>query len=351
MPLSCLRQQVHRIFQIGRRATDLFRSYAKLPKFAREAKAHASVLPVVSRQLRDTVSAIESGTQAVCLNFREMASLAQSSANMGARLMDANGSRNVNEVIQECRITMTQLLDRLEQSSKLYAKAITQMELVDGRVQRVFETLKQLDQSSFASRLVALNAKIEAVHLGELGSGFEVVADQISTQAHRSSELTASVADILTDLTKAMQSATSELRQLAETDRKAVEVSREGAEATLENLQFASSQMQDTVAETRRVSETLYTEISNAVVAMQFQDRVSQRIGHVIDSLEAMDKALSSFETAEEISLEQRKQEIAQSLASSYTMDSERRAHGSDVPPVAVAEELAPQDTGDVELF
>jgi len=306
---------------------------------------------VVSRQLKDTVGAIESGTQAVCLNFREMASLAQSSATMGARLMDADGSHNVNEVIQECRITMTQLLDRLEQSGQLYAKAIAQMELVDTRVQRVFETLKQLDQSSFASRIVALNAKIEAVHLGNLGSGFEVVADQISNQAHRSAELTASVAVILTDLTKTMQTATSELRQLADTDREAAAHSRAGAEAALENLQFASSQMQEAVAETRRVSETLYTEISNAVVAMQFQDRVSQRIGHVIDSLEAMNQALTSFESAEDISPGDRKQQIAQSLASSYTMDSERRAHGSDMAAVAVAEELAPEDTGDVELF
>lgn len=351
IPLPCLREQVHRILQIGSRAASLFRSYASLPKFAREAKAHASVLPVVSRQLKDTVGAIESGTQAVCLNFREMASLAQSSASMGARLMEADGSHNVNEVIQDCRITMTQLLDRLEQSGQLYAKAIAQMELVDTRVQRVFETLKQLDQSSFASRLVALNAKIEAVHLGDLGSGFEVVADQISTQAHRSAELTASVAVILTDLTKTMKTATSELRQLADTDRDAAAHSRAGAEAALENLQFASSQMQETVAETRRVSETLYTEISNAVVAMQFQDRVSQRIGHVIDSLEAMNQALTSFESAEDISLAERKQQIAQSLASSYTMDSERRAHGSEIATVAVAEELAPEDTGDVELF
>ena len=84
---------------------------------------------------------------------------------------------------------------------------------------------------------------------------------------------------------------------------------------------------------------------------MQFQDRVSQRIGHVIDSLEAMNQALTSFESAEDISLGERKQQIAQSLASSYTMDSERRAHGSDTAAVAVTEELAPQDTGEVELF
>jgi methyl-accepting chemotaxis protein len=187
--------------------------------------------------------------------------------------------------------------------------------------------------------------------LGNLGSGFEVVADQISSQAHRSAELTASVAVILTDLTKTMQTATSELRQLADTDREAAAHSRAGAEAALENLQFASSQMQETVAETRRVSETLYTEISNAVVAMQFQDRVSQRIGHVIDSLEAMNQALTSFESAEDISLAERKQQITQSLASSYTMDSERRAHGPEMATVAVAEELAPEDTGDVELF
>lgn len=310
------------------------------------------MLPVCSRQLKDAVESIEAGTKSVCSNFQEMASLARNSANMGAVLMEANGSGNVNEVIQDCRLTVTQLLDRLEQSGQLYAKAISQMELVDNCVQRVFETLKQLDQSSFASRLVALNAKIEAVHLGQLGSGFEVVADQISTQANRSSELTASVAVILTDLTQTMQNATAELRQLAITDKEAADLSRADAEKVLDNLQHASSQMQDTVAETRRVSETLYSEISNAVVSMQFQDRVSQRIGHVIDSLEAMNRALVSFEPpAGDVSLEDRKQQIAQTLAASYTMESERLAHDSDAAAVAVSDAPEPDAAGDVELF
>lgn len=309
------------------------------------------MLPVYSRQLRDAVEAIEAGTQSVCSNFQEMASLAHSSANVGALLVDADGSGNVNNVIQNCRMTMMQLVDRLDQSGRLYAEAISQMELVDSCVQRVFETLKQLDQSSFASRLVALNAKIEAVHLGQLGSGFEVVADQISAQAHRSSELTASVAVILTDLTQTMQNATAELRQLATTDKEAADLSRADAEKVLENLQHASSQMQDTVAETRRMSETLYSEISNAVISMQFQDRVSQRIGHVIDSLDAMNQALSSFDSVgEDVGVEGRKREIEQTIAASYTMDSERRAHSSDSSVVSVAREVE-DNSGDVELF
>jgi methyl-accepting chemotaxis protein len=317
-------------------------------RFEVEARAHAPLIPILSRQLKETVGSIETSAGEVCANFGQMANLARSAAGLGSALVDQNGSATVTDAVEECRAMLGQLSDRLENSGELYARAIRQMELANSSVQRVFGVLQQLDQASFTSRIVALNAKIEAVHLGSLGTGFEVVAEQISSQAIRSSQLTEHVVSLLQELTQTMNHTTSELKDLAEADKSEAGRSRETAGQTLSKLEQASARMQQTVAESCRASETLYEQISKAIVNMQFQDRVSQRLGHVIDSLDAMTRALGaeSGTGANTPTVEERTQQVAAELAATYTMPSERAAHSS-----GDAAETAPDAGGDIELF
>lgn len=348
--LSCLPDPRQLFHQLGYRVSAMIRRRRLLSALEREAKAQEGLLPVLSRQLQDVISTVDTGARTACTSFQGMATLARNSANLGERLIQSEGGSNVNGALDECRATMRKLLDRLEQSGKLYEKAILQMESVGTSVQRVFLALKELDQCSYRSRLTAINAKIEAVHVGQVGAGFELVAEEVSSQAIRSGELTASVVAILTELSKTMGSATSELKSLAAADYDAAQKSRSDAEQALENLQHTSMQMQNTVAESGRTSETLYKEISNAVMSMQFQDRVSQRVGHVIDSLVAMERALSQFEApADDPFLANRKEQLANEMAASYTMASERVALDSSPVPVSAGEGI--DAGGDVELF
>lgn len=336
------------------RISDLW-NWFKSSRFEIEARAHAEMLPVLSRQLRETVGSIESGAGEVCASFGEMAKLACSAAGMGAALVEEKGSPTVNDAINGCRVMLANLSDRLEHSGSLYARAIGQMEAANGSVNRVFQVLQELDQASFVSRIVAINAKIESVHLGHLGAGFEVVAEQISAQAARSAELTSAVVTVLTELTETMNTATTELKGLAEADKIEASRSREDAGQALIKLEHASARMQDTVSESSKASEALYGQISRAVVNMQFQDRVSQRLGHVIESIDAMSRALSEPERAASATLAERKRQVAQDLAATYTMPSERVAHeetGIQVGMSAHAETNAEADSGgEVELF
>lgn len=332
----------------GRGWSSLFSS-----RFEVEARAHAPLIPILSRQLRDTVGSIESSSGEVCASFGQMATLARTAAGMGAALVQDNGTPTVNDAIDDCRSVLTQLSDRLEQSGILYSRAIRQMEEANSSVHRVFGILKQLDQASFVSRIVALNAKIESVHLGQLGTSFEVVAEQISSQAASSGELTASVVSVLTELTHTIDKATAELKELAEADKLEAGRSREAARETLIKLEQAGQRMQQTVSDSCKASETLYEQISRAIVNMQFQDRVSQRLGHVIDSLDAMSHALDEHaqHEAPNATLGERKQQVAAELAATYTMPSERAAHSGGASEVAVEAADEHDSGGDIELF
>jgi hypothetical protein len=86
------------------------------------------------------------------------------------------------------------------------------------------------------------------------------------------------------------------------------------------------------------LSRSLAEEISAAVIGLQFQDRVHQRIGHVTHALDQMRDALGqALPALDDSSAAERQQLVEQKLHDTYTMWEERR---DDAP-----------SSGDVELF
>jgi methyl-accepting chemotaxis protein len=325
------------------------RRIAAAQHLAAEARAHSPVIPVLSRQLRDTSDEMCSEVGRICEQFQAMAGQARESVAVVSELVGGKGSeQNVGNIIEDCRVTMTGLIDRIEAGGALYRQAIGQMETVNVSVEKIFGILEEVDKTSFGNKLVALNAKIEAVHLGDRGAGFEVVAEQISQQSARSSELTEEVSSILKALTSTMATATTELKRLAEIDRQEAEHSRLAVEEALQSLQAASSKMEGALDKAGGTSGKLVEAINAAIMGLQFQDRLSQRIGHVVDSLDAMSRALSEpTEIEDDAESDRRAQEVRAALLTSYTMASERVAHDAQ----ASSAETGDSEGGDVELF
>lgn len=325
------------------------RRIAAAQHLAAEARVHSPILPVLSRQLRDTSDEMCSEVGRICEQFQTMAGQARESVAVVSELVGGKASeRNVGNIIQDCRAMMTGLIDRIEAGGTLYRQAIGQMETVSVSVEKIFGILEEVDKTSFGNKLVALNAKIEAVHLGDRGAGFEVVAEQISQQAARSSELTEEVSSILKSLTSTMATATTELKRLAEIDRQEAENSRLAVEEALQSLESASSKMEGALDKAGGASSQLVEAIHKAIMGLQFQDRLSQRIGHVVDSLDAMADALSaSTGMVDDPELNHRAEEVRAALLTSYTMESERTAHDSH----AAEADTSATEGGDVELF
>lgn len=314
-------------------------------RLAAEARAHAPILPVLSRQLRDASGEMSREVENICLEFQAIAGQAKGSVELVSALLDDRAAeQNAGNIIQDCRATMAALIDRIEKGTALYERAIGQIEAMHATASQVFQILEEVDRAAFGNKLVALNAKIEAVHMGDRGAAFEVVAEQISLQALRSSELTEQVGTILKSVTGTMSAAAAEMKQLAELDRGEAEKSRRAVEDALRSLEAASAKMHSVLDQSGETGARLVDSIGKAVMSLQFQDRLSQRIGHVVDSLEAMARAFSEPESNAPA---RSAQEVHRSLVGSYTMESERAAHEAS----AAATRESGAQGGEVELF
>jgi hypothetical protein len=127
-----------------------------------------------------------------------------------------------------------------------------------------------------------------------------------------------------------------DLRRMNEKDSQRVEQCRREVDGALRDLQAAHSEMTEVLNGMTAEGALLATDISSAVRGMQFQDRISQRIAHVVADLDALSARLQHVGNFAPVPL------AADEGFSAYTMREERAVGGA-------GEEEA--SGGDVELF
>jgi methyl-accepting chemotaxis protein len=279
-----------------------------------------AVLPVIRRQLQETSRQVEDSVVSVCGNFTGIAARAREAVTETTTLLDGEAScqgATVEGAIDTSRQTIAALLERLERATKLSVLAVASMEEVSRTVTGIEDLLGQVQRIAFMNKLVALNAKIEAVHVGELGSGFEVVADEVSRQAERSTELIGGITGHIQTMRGRVDSAAGDLREFLAEGRQKLDQSHSEADGALNMLLCLHQRTRDSLQRKTEENAQLAGDISAAVVGLQFQDRVKQRVEHVIEALEKMEQAIGGSGS-----------DLLADVHSSYTMESEREAHG-----------------------
>ena len=154
----------------------------RLEQLREAVTAHLNVLPVANAQLRDTNRQVEQAVAQVGRNFERMAESAREGTDQAARLVGARdkavagSAGGVGELLASSRTTLGDLLDRTVQDGEVCRKLMERMAVLEQDMGQIVRALANVDRISFGNTILALNAKIEAAHLGERGQGFELVA-------------------------------------------------------------------------------------------------------------------------------------------------------------------------------
>jgi methyl-accepting chemotaxis protein len=209
-------------------------------------------------------------------------------------------------------------------------------------------------------RLLALNAKIEVARDGDRSAGFAVVAGEMQRCANESSEIANGIRETAQELTTTLQGVATALREEADRAAQAMATSRADIELALRDVERAHEQISERLTDARQMSHELARDIGMAVISLQFQDRVSQRVGHVIDALkrmhDALDAARPELTNGTRLRADRRREEVAEEVSQTHTMAEERTVIRA-VPAVQPDAQSTPPaaspapSSGDVELF
>lgn len=299
------------------------------------------VLEIVGTQLKQTSDQIEIAVVDVCSRFQSMVERARAGVTSASELLEGDSSGRSNEsigaLIEEAQQTIEILLRHSQHSAKVSQGAIERIERVQTATDEITKSLAQLDDITIGNRLLAVNARIQAVYAGDRAAGFGGVANEIAVQAKRSAEIVDLIRTVSGELRKVAQSAVTDLQIMAAEDQKALEQSKQEVDRVLEDFRRMNGHTRQFVEKMTRENASVVDEISSAVRSLQFQDRINQRIGHVIRELDCLRDALASHTHDVQVD----SQMIIDRLSNVYTMHEERSVLG----------QTDSGSAGDVELF
>jgi methyl-accepting chemotaxis protein len=266
----------------------------------------------------------------VALSERFSSIVGQLSTALAAR--DSAGSQRTEDDTQQSERALALVVDALRAIQRSRDELAQEIRGLVTYTDELSKMGAEVESIAFQTNMLALNAAIEAAHAGESGAGFAVVANEVralSTAARETGKkITQKVGTISTSLKRI--GATNE--QVASRDQEAVAGAQDNIRAVLSRFSQSTVRLREEAEQSRQQSASIREEISESLVQLQFQDRVSQILRQVTATMEQVgDGSPANAPESEAGDIDR--------MLSTYTTEEQRRNHQGLTP-----QDVAPQE-------
>ena len=214
----------------------------------------------------------------------------------------------------------------------------TKVNDISQHMPQVLKALKDIDQIASQTNLLALNAAIEAARAGDAGRGFAVVADEVRALSSRSATFSESIQGQLKSITQQIEVINSSVQTLAGQDLSFVPSAKKEVRLVLNEILEKSNQDEKNVSQLSILSAELQNAINQAIRGLQFGDINGQHLQYIIDVMAFISSHFTFNNSAE-----------LQALLTEYQsyFNKMRNKRQSIYNPVSASS----MDSGSVELF
>ncbi|WP_004579513.1 methyl-accepting chemotaxis protein [Marinobacter nanhaiticus] len=298
--------------------------------------AGEQLLPTWSRHIETARAQTESAIVGLTGRFSNLAGDLSRSTGMAA---DVAGSLEggMGTTFGKAGTDLNAVVDSLRKSLEERDGLLGQINGLDTFVDELDDMAKDVATIAGQTNLLALNAAIEAARAGEHGRGFAVVADEVRKLSRLSAETGERIGTKVHYIGDAIRAAVTAAQDSRGRDSEAVQTSQATIERVLADFQGLAQRLVESAESLRQTNAGIQSDVEGSLVELQFQDRISQMLSHVRDSIDGVAAGMTDGRGSLDVATALRDMEAT------YAMAEERSTHDSKQPSQAAA--------GDITFF
>ena len=254
------------------------------------------VLPVWYRQIDMARTHTEESTINLANRFASLSQGLEKAISLSHSGGDNSEGQGLGELLKGCHLELDTVVSSMQSSlngKQALLQEVHALSLLTGSLKAM-----AIDVGKIAGQtnLLALNAAIEAARAGEVGRGFAVVADEVRKLSTLSAESGKKISATIETVNKAIAATLLASEEYSRQDAVMVANSENVIAQVLNKFEQAATGLDNSAEVLRHESQIIGVEISDVLVSLQFQDRVSQVLMHVRNDLEKLENHLEMHE-------------------------------------------------------
>ena len=253
--------------------------------------------PIWVKQIETARSQTEEGITEVAARFAAIVERLQASAAASQQAAGGDGAEGgcVVSVLSRSEADLVAVNRSMDVARRERAAMVQDVRKMIAYTADLKKMATDVEEISSQTNLLALNAAIEAARAGESGRGFAVVADEVRKLSNLSSDTGKKMAEKVNIINQAITAVIAVAERFSEEDTRSVAEAEKTIHKVLDNFKEVASGLSESSDMLRRESEGIRVEISDTLVYLQFQDRVSQILAHVRDNLDGLHTHLKQY--------------------------------------------------------
>lgn len=281
----------------------------------------AKQIETVRGEVRDVITALAQRFNRVISELEEA-----TSADAG------DGGANVVDVIRGSQAELGSLISQLAEIAKGRQAIVSEISGMNRHLGELKDMAYEISNIAMQTSLLAMNAAIEVSHAGEYGKGFAVVIHEVRKLSEYSTDASKQMSQNAEAIGKAVKSTVAASTELTKKDVAAIERTEKTVSRVIDDFSGITSQLSASESALQVTNSRIRDDIAEVLVALQFEDRISQILSQVTTDLSELHQAIERYLSEGRAGIPLGTDIWLKRMEDSYTMLDQHRIHeGADV--------------------